>query len=128
MWCLCRFRAMSLCSWLINLTNASPFRLPWGLRQRATPPLKNNKIYEWDLSINRTGFYCTSSGKKCWKIFQWKLRVKMRQFIIFLSNRSTFFVFETKLQGFLQQGFICCFYCISFAIIWKQNLPSVTHR
>lgn len=46
-WCLCLLRAISLCSWLTNLTRASPFRLPWTDRQRATPPLKQKeKIYK----------------------------------------------------------------------------------
>lgn len=39
MWCLCRFNAMSLCSWDTKRINASPFRRPCGDRHKATPPL-----------------------------------------------------------------------------------------
>lgn len=39
MWCLCLCSARSLCSSLTNRTRASPFLLPWALRQSATPPL-----------------------------------------------------------------------------------------
>lgn len=41
-WCLCLFNAISLCSLLIKRTNASPLRLPIGLKHRATPPLWNS--------------------------------------------------------------------------------------
>lgn len=40
MWCLCRFRAISRCSWDMKRMRASPLRLPSGDRQRATPPLE----------------------------------------------------------------------------------------
>lgn len=40
MWCLWRLSAMSLCSWEINLTNASPLRRPCGDKHNATPPLQ----------------------------------------------------------------------------------------
>lgn len=41
MWCLCLCSARSLCSSLTNLTRASPFLLPWALRQSAAPPLQD---------------------------------------------------------------------------------------
>lgn len=40
MWCLCRFNAISLCSWDTKRTNASPLRRPCGDKQSATPPLE----------------------------------------------------------------------------------------
>jgi len=46
MWCLCLFSAISRCSWLINRTRASPFRRPWGLKHKATPPLQT-KLKRW---------------------------------------------------------------------------------
>lgn len=42
MWCLCLCSARSLCSSLTNLTKASPFLLPWALRQSAAPPLRKS--------------------------------------------------------------------------------------
>lgn len=46
MWCRCRLRAMSRCSWQSKRISASPLRRPWGLRHNATPPLlrKREKI------------------------------------------------------------------------------------
>ena len=40
MWCLCLLNAISRWAAFSNSTRASPFRRPWLLKHKATPPLK----------------------------------------------------------------------------------------
>ena len=64
-WCLCRLSAMSRWAAFSNKTKASPFRRPWLLRHKATPPLK----YE-SLHLKRK-FHRSSKHLKCNNVFFW---------------------------------------------------------
>lgn len=53
MWCLCRFNAISLCSWDTKRTKASPLRRPCGDKQSATPPLEIRWLFLYFIFIFR---------------------------------------------------------------------------
>ena len=92
MWCLCRRKANSRCSIVEKRTNASPFRRPCLLKQRATPPLQNSLSSNTFQTSIRTYFSISNPRKNfatSWSVHcQGRPRARMTVLSSILSSNE----------------------------------------